>query len=159
MTQPFPCSQCGEIFQRPIEGSLLCADCRKNFEFEKLSSVEKTEYLSHYTIYPMYTFLAKKTPMITLTSDLKSGFSDDLAESIKPLSVKLSVRSKYKIIKSILKHFDQSDYFNQSDFKGIYIHSMKSNDILFIYHPQIKDKERICYLDIDKILSNAIPPS
>lgn len=151
-SQPFPCAQCGDIFQRPIEGSLLCGDCRKNFHFEKLTPIEKSEYISEVSIYPMYSFLSKKQPIILLKSELSKGFSEKVADDVKPLSVKLAVRSKYKIIKSILKHLDQMNFFPESDFKGLYIHSMKSNDLLFIHDPNIKDKERVYYIDIDKLL-------
>ena len=44
-SQSFPCQSCGDIFQRELEGSLLCKECRINNKFEQLSALEKQNCL------------------------------------------------------------------------------------------------------------------
>lgn len=147
-SQPFPCQLCADIFQRTLEGSLLCPSCRIVNHFSHLSIEKKNNIISSYINFPMYSLIKNKTPPILV---LENEFKHikNIKSEIKILSVNQVTRKYYKLIKAILKYFDRVNYLGDGKFKGIYFHTMKSNDILFIHHPEIQDKERIVHVDLE----------
>jgi len=124
---------------------------------------EKNIFIQDHVIYPMYSFIQKKQTILKLQNEFKPNFSkeltskkisvqedlrNNLTSTMKSLSINPNTEDRYKLIKGILKYFDQSGYLGDN-FKGIFFHTMKSNDILFIHHPEIKEKDRIIYINLD----------
>lgn len=149
-TYEFPCQLCRSTFKRQIEGSLLCPNCRICNQFEHLSYSEKTKLVLAYASFPMYSFMKnKQPPILVIENNFDNNCYGNIKPNIKILSSYDITRKHYRIIKRIIKFLEQLNYLGDNKFKGIYIHSMHSNDILFIHHPQIKEKERIIHIDLD----------
>lgn len=147
---PFLCQKCVEFFQRPDQGPLICEECSLLQKFKKLEPGDKYEVVVTSIIFPMYTFIKNKTTFF----NVKMGWYESpkhITEQIKPFRESNPIfRKKYKLIKRMIHYLHEINYLN--NFKGIYIHSMTSNDILFVHDVDIKDKDRIIHLDIDAVI-------
>jgi len=151
-SQSFPCQLCADIFQRTLEGSLLCPSCRIANDFSHLDTQQQNSIVSSCIHFPIYSIIKNKTPpILVIKSEFQPEFIQNLKSEIKILSINQVTRKYYKLIKAILKYLYQENYLSDGKFKGIYFHTMKSNDILFIHHPEIQNKERIVHVDLDEL--------
>jgi hypothetical protein len=152
----FLCVICGNPFLREISGTLLCKDCSINNQFDKEYPDQKQEILSQYMMYPLYFTLKEKKTMFRFEDNFEPLFYQKINARIKELANHPNLAPRYRLIKSIIKYLDISNTLNKSHFKGIYLHSMKTNDILFVHHPEIKDQDRIIYIDFDLLVQKLI---
>jgi len=149
--QSYPCQMCGDIFQRQLEGSLLCKECRLVNKFQHLNDDEIQHILYSYLIFPMYKVLKnKKDPILTIEQESGPQFFQQVKKQLKVLNTNPLTSKRYRIIKQVIKFLDKNNYIGQEDkFRGIYFHTLKSNDILFIHEPLIQDDHRIVHIDLD----------
>ena len=144
----YPCQVCGTIFQREISGTLLCESCQifNKFKFN-LTSFDREIYILSNTMNPKYDIVKNKKPMLSVIHSLKTGFcSKEFWQQIKKNCMETK---RMKLIKQLLIHIDKMDLFKK--YKGIYIHTLLSNDILFIHHQNIQDEDRIIHLNLDQL--------
>lgn len=157
-THSYPCQICGDIFKRELSGSLLCRSCRILNQFEQLQSFHKDISVLSCVIYPRYEFVKDKKPFMILTDDLDSGFcTKEFWKQVKDFFVSHQLETKRnKLIKHLIIHIDKMGLFTK--YKGIYIHTLQSNDLLSIHHTKMEDDDRIIHLNLDsfekKILEN-----
>jgi hypothetical protein len=71
-----------------------------------------------------------KTPPILVVEDtFDIDFIKNMKEKINILSTHPVTKKHYCLIKSIIQYLYSNDYLGDNKFKGIYFHTMKSNDI------------------------------
>ena len=149
----FLCQVCHQSFLREISGSLLCNDCRFNNKFLQLVPDDKDEMISSHLIYPSYTVVKHKKARVKLIDSFEPNFHKKINPKIKEvLATDENLGPRYRLIKSIVKYLDHSNYLSRNHFKGIFIHSMRTDDILFVHHPDIQDHDRILYLLFDRFV-------
>ena len=70
---------------------------------------------------------------------------------------RILARNQKELYGNQTNEIDQAttDSYRQNGFiqkiQGIYIHTLLSNDILFIHHPNIQDEDRIIHLNLDQL--------
>jgi hypothetical protein len=108
-SKSFPCQSCGDVFQKEIEGSLPCKECRINNKFELLSELVKQNCLFSYVVFPTYSFIKNKTPPILVVEDtFDIDFIKNMKENINILSTHPVTRKHYCLIKSIIQYLYRS---------------------------------------------------
>ena len=146
----YPCQKCNIFFKREFSGSLLCEECRLVNHFEHLNSFQKEVSILSNCIYPKYEFVCFKKPFLILQNELKQGFLDDLWPQVKKYFLENNIDQKRnKLVKKILYQLDLINLFTK--YKGIYFHTLKSNDLLFIHHPNIHMDDRLIHLSLDTL--------
>lgn len=155
-SQQFPCQICGTIFKREFSGSLLCQPCRIVNQFGQLQSFHKEISILSHSIYPRYEFVKDKKPFLIVEDRLESGFcSKDFWKKIKDYFQSNHLdTTRNKFIKQILIQLDKMGLF--SKYKGIYFHTLQSNDLLFIHSHHMKDEDRIIHLNLDTLEKNIL---
>lgn len=154
----FPCQICSTIFQRELSGTLLCRECGINNQFEMMIDPnEKLSCLLSYVTFPLYLIVKEKVPLYHITNDLNYNYNKDIIEIIKSLShptemntTPIEIRNRYRLIKSILRYLDMTNYLKENNLKGIYIHysSEKNIDVLFVHVSNIQDYDRILEINL-----------
>lgn len=146
-THQFPCQLCGTVFQREISGTLLCRECGINNKFDMIIDPnEKRSFLLSYATFPLYIVVKDKSVMYHIENDLKYRYHKFIIEKIKRLSQDPSVGIRYRLIKSILKYLDETNYIHENNLKGLYIKYYR--DILSVCTSDIQDEDRILYIDL-----------
>jgi len=159
---PFPCQKCADIFQRMSEGSLFCEECMIVENFDHLNDQDKYEVVVPSIIFPMFTFIKNKSTLVHIQMDISNPREDSntkdienpklIIEKIKSFRLEnLIFRKKYRLIKRFIYYIHSIGYLKT--FSGIFIHTKYSNDILFIHDRNIKDKDRIIFLNIDDMIN------
>jgi hypothetical protein len=152
--QYYICLICANSFVREISGSLLCNECRINNEFDKLFPDDKYQTLHSYVTFPLYLIMKDKKTMYNIQDTLLPHFYKNVILKMKDLEHHEILGPRWDLIKSILKYMDQSNYLDSCKFKGLYIHSMKTTDILLLTHPDITDHDRVVHLDLDGLVKS-----
>lgn len=153
-THQFPCQICGSIFQREISGTMLCKECGINHQFNMIIDPnEKKNVLLSYVTFPMYIILKDKSVMFHIENELKYKYHKDIIQNIKSLSTDANVGNRYRLIKYLLKYLDETNYLEENHLKGIYIYNRSTTNILFVHHPNIRDQDRILYIDFPGLVN------
>jgi hypothetical protein len=146
----YPCQLCGTIFKREISGTLLCSTCKCIQSYDRFNSFQKEICILSSSIYPRYEIIKNKKPILILVNSFESGSWQSIYRETKNYFLENHISSsRIKWIKRILKQFDTIGLFQK--YKGIYFHTLQSNDLLFVHHPSIQDKDQIIHLDLDQL--------
>jgi hypothetical protein len=156
-THQFPCQICGEIFQREISGSMLCKECEINNQFNMILDVhEKKNIILSYASFPRYMTLKDKSVLFHIENELTPNYHKDIIRKIKSLSTDVNLRTRYRLIKYLLKYIDETNFLEENQLKGIYIHNRTTNDIMFVHHPNINDQDRVLHIDFSGLVNKLI---
>jgi hypothetical protein len=130
-------------------------------DFNNLDDRNKYEIVVTSIIFPMYNFIKNKSTLVHVEMDLvnketieKSPLDNpnQIIEKIKPYCIECPIfRKKYRLIKKIIYYIHSIGYLKS--FSGIFVHTKYSNDILFIHDRNIKERDRIIYLNIDDLVN------
>jgi hypothetical protein len=146
----YPCQKCNSFFKREFSGSLLCDYCHLINDFEHLNSFQKEVSILSNCMYPKYEFVCFKKPILIIQNELKEGFLDVVWPQVKKYFNENHLdKQRNKFIKKVLYQLDLMSLFNK--YKGVYFHTMKSNDILFIHHPNIHMEDRLIHINLDTL--------
>ena len=157
-THQFPCQICGIVYQRELSGSLLCKECSLNNKFNMLiEPEEKNKLISKFMTFPLYIILKQKNINIDIKSDLEYKFHKNVVKQLNQTLSNTIYQKRYHLIKYILQHLDSCNFMKENQLKGIYfyekIESLDKN-ILFIHDPNIKDMDRVLYLNFGDLVKN-----
>jgi hypothetical protein len=150
LTHNFPCQICRRVFQRPIEGSLLCNECRAYNDFKMKSREHKLQMVMDYTIFPIYLLVKDKSCKVRVQHDLVGSYGKELIEKVKHLSQDITFEKKYHLLKTVINVIERESLIT-NNLRGFYIHCKSSGGIIFAHHSDIRDNERILEIDLDGI--------
>jgi hypothetical protein len=94
-----------------------------------------------------------KSVLFHFKNELNPNYHKDIIRKIKSLSTDVNFSKRYRLLKSLLKYIDQTNFLEENQLKGIYIHSRTTSDILFVHHPNIQDQDRVLHFDISGLVN------
>jgi hypothetical protein len=156
-THQFPCQICGTVFQREISGSMLCKECGINNQFNMiLDGNEKKNIVLSYVSFPSYGMMKDKLVLFHIENEMNPTYHKDIIRKIKTLSTDVNLSVRYRLIKYLLKYLDETNFLEENQLKGIYIHNRTTTDILFVHHPNILDQNRVLHIDFPGLVNKLI---